>query len=128
MISPEKVMVPLRSENILAIVNLVRKTVEEIPFSFMGFVDLQLYLFDNTNLICVQEQVKNELLFSYSPQVESRNARLTYLSMTSLSRPCFSVKFVNKSLGHVRTFNFVKSQGNNHSLVYFFKNDLKQSG
>ena len=63
MISPEKVMVPLRSENILAVVNLVRKTVEEIPFNFMGFVDLQLYLFERTNLICVQEQVKNELLF-----------------------------------------------------------------
>ena len=52
----DKVLVPLAEGKKLAIIDLVNQNVSEIHFEFLGHVMVELYLFKESNLVCIHEQ------------------------------------------------------------------------
>ena len=53
MTSPEKAVVPLLWANKIAVIDLVKGNVDEKSFNFMGHAMVELYLFKETNLLCI---------------------------------------------------------------------------
>ena len=81
MISPEKAAVPLPWVNKIAVINLVKKNVGEINFNFMGHVMVELYLFKETNLLCINQLVT----YGLSP-VEKRKIKISYFHLQNLKK------------------------------------------
>ena len=84
----DKVLIPLVEVKKLAVIDLVSQNVNAIDFNFLGKVGVELYLFKESNLVCILEQTYPITRCEYI-SVESRTGRVTYLQMANLGKPYY---------------------------------------
>ena len=52
----DKALVPLILANKLAVIDLINQNISEIHFDFLGRVMVELYIFKESSLVCINEQ------------------------------------------------------------------------